>query len=173
MTTITAIEQQILMLRGQKVLLDSTLALLYGVETKVLLQAVKRNIDRFPEDFMFSLTKQEFNHLRSQSVTSSWGGRRTPPYAFTEQGIAMLSSVLRSKQAVQVNIEIMRAFVRLRRVLSENTELADKLNQLEKRYDEQFKIVFDAIRELMKPEASSKRPIGFIWNNEQKEASKK
>ncbi len=102
-------------------------------------------------------------------MTSSWGGRRTPPYAFTEQGVAMLSSVLRSKQAVQVNFEIMRAFVRLRQMLAENSELAAKLDQLEQRYDEQFKVVFEAIRELMKPEESSKRPIGFIWSKKNTE----
>src|SRR5690606_9803179 len=150
MNELSAIESQILLIRGQKILLDSTLAELYGVETKVLLQAVKRNISRFPDDFMFQLTKQEVNHLRSQIVTSSWGGRRTPPYAFTEQGVAMLSSVLRSPQAVQVNIEIMRAFVRLRRMLADNTELTARLTRLEQRYDQQFKVVFDAIRELMK-----------------------
>ena len=164
MKEMATIDQRILIIRGQKVLLDSVLADLYGVETKVLLQAVKRNIDRFPEDFMFTLTKQEFNHLRSQIVTSSRGGRRTPPHAFTEQGVAMLSSVLRSKQAVQVNIEIMRAFVRLRQMLAENSELTARLEQLEQRYDEQFKVVFDAIRELMKPEEPSKRPIGYIWD---------
>lgn len=173
MNELSAIENQILLIRGQKVLLDSTLAELYGVETKVLLQAVKRNISRFPDDFMFQLTKQEFNHLRSQIVTSSWGGRRTPPYAFTEQGVAMLSSVLRSSQAVQVNIEIMRAFVRLRRMLAENAELTAKLNQLEKRYDQQFKVVFDAIRELMKPEKTQTRPVGFIWSDAKTKKSNK
>lgn len=163
MNKLITIEKHILLIRGQKVLLDTALAELYGVETKVLLQAVKRNIDRFPDDFMFQLTKQEFTNLRSQTVTSSWGGRRTAPYAFTEQGVAMLSSVLRSAQAVQVNIEIMRAFVRVRRILSENTELNLRLDALENRYDEQFKAVFDAIRELMKPPEPSKNPIGFIW----------
>ena len=156
------ISQAILLLRGQKVMLDADLAVLYGVETKTLVQAVKRNIERFPEDFMFQLTKQEFDNLRSQSVTSSWGGRRYPPYAFTEQGVAMLSSVLRSERAVQVNIEIMRAFVSLRQMLVTNTALARKLATLEKKYDAQFKVVFDAIRELMKPpEPKKKRPIGF------------
>ncbi|MCP5171371.1 MAG: ORF6N domain-containing protein [Pseudomonadales bacterium] len=172
MNNMIAIEKQILLIRGQKVLLDGALAELYGVETKVLLQAVKRNIDRFPDDFMFHLTKQEFNNLRSQIVTSSWGGRRTPPYAFTEQGVAMLSSVLRSPQAVQVNIEIMRAFVRIRRILSENAELNQRLDALEHRYDEQFKVVFDAIRELMKPPEPKKKPIGFIWNEKNDSGSK-
>ncbi|MEX0964385.1 MAG: ORF6N domain-containing protein [Pseudohongiellaceae bacterium] len=167
MTALMVIQQRILIIRGHKVLLDNTLAELYGVETKVLLQAVKRNIKRFPEDFMISLTNQEFNNLRSQTVTSSWGGRRTPPYAFTEQGVAMLSSVLRSKEAVQVNIEIMRAFVQLRQMLTENSELAARLDQLEQRYDEQFKVIFDAIRQLMiPPEPKQKKQIGFIWDKD-------
>ena len=142
---------KILFIREQKVMLDQDLAELYGVATKVLTQAVKRNADRFPEDFMFQLTKQEFSDLRSQFVTSNWGGRRYPPYAFTEQGVAMLSSVLRSERAIHVNIEIMRAFVRLRQMLASNAELARKLAALEKKYDAQFKVVFDAIRELMTP----------------------
>ncbi len=161
------ITQSILLLRGQKVMLDASLAKLYVVETKVLVQAVKRNIERFPEDFMFQLTKQEFDDLRSQSVTSSWGGRRYPPYAFTEQGVAMLSSVLRGERAVHVNIEIMRAFVRLRQMLSTNAELARKLAALEEKYDAQFKVVFDAIRELMTPpNPKKKHPIGFAsWTD--------
>jgi len=140
---------------------------LYDVETRVLLQAVKRNNERFPKDFMSQLTKTELSDLRSQSVTSSdWGGRRYPPYAFTEQGVAMLSSVLRSERAVQVNIEIMRTFVRLREMLAGHVELAQKLTALERKYDTRFKVVFDAIRELMKPpEPSKKRPIGFAsWD---------
>lgn len=150
-------------MRGYKVLLDVDLASLYEVETKVLIQAVKRNINRFPEDFMFQLTKDEFNILRSQFVTSNkWRGRRYPPYAFTEQGVAILSSVLRSKRAVQVNIEIMRTFVKLREMLSSNKDLANKLKNLEKKYDEQFRIVFDAIRQLVNTdEKNKKRPIGF------------
>ena len=164
MADIATIEQRILLLRGHKVLLDSTLAELYAVETRVLLQAVKRNSNRFPDDFMFQLTKPEFDNLRSQTVTSSWGGRRTPPYVFTEQGVAMLSSVLRSPRAVQVNIEIMRAFVRLRRMLAENTELQSRLDQLEDHYDQQFKVVFDAIRELMIPPEKQQNPIGFVWD---------
>ncbi|MBI5451494.1 MAG: ORF6N domain-containing protein [Gammaproteobacteria bacterium] len=156
------ITQSIMLVRGHKVILDSDLAELYEVEAKVLTQAVKRNIDRFPADFMFQLTNQEFNILRSQFVTSSWGGRRYPPYAFTEQGVAMLSSVLRSPTAIHINIEIMRAFVRLRQLLTTNTELARKLAALERKYDAQFKVVFDAIRELMTPSAPrAKRPIGF------------
>jgi hypothetical protein len=156
------ITQLILPIRQSRVLLDADLAKLYKVETKVLIQAVKRNANRFPEDFMFQLTKQEYAHLRSQTVTSSWGGRRYPPYAFTEQGVAMLSSVLGSSQAVHVNIEIMRAFVRLRRILATNADLARKLAALEQKYDAQFKVVFDAIRELMTPaKPQTKRPIGF------------
>jgi len=136
------------------VVLDADLAELYGVETKALLQTVKRNLDRFPEDFAFQLTNQDLSNLRSQIVTSSWGGRRYLPYAFTEQGVAMLSSVLRSARAVQVNIEIMRTFVRLRQLLTSNVELARKLAALESKYDAQFKMVFDAIRALMKPPES-------------------
>ena len=156
------ISRSILLLRGQKVMLDADLASLYEVETKVLVQAVKRNLVRFPEDFMFQLSKDEFADLRSQSVTSSWGGRRYPPYAFTEQGVAMLSSVLRSERAVRVNIEIMRAFVRLRDMLAENATLARRLEALERNYDAQFKIVFEAIRELMAPAPTEEtRKIGF------------
>jgi hypothetical protein len=157
------IERSILLIRGQKVMLSTDLAELYQVEPRVLVQAVKRNIARFPQDFMFQLTEEEFSNLKSQIVISSWGGlRRARPYAFTEQGVAMLSSVLRSKRAIQVNIEIMRAFVRLRRILASHVDLARKLEALEKKYDAQFKVVFDAIRELMKPPESKKRPIGFL-----------
>lgn len=159
----TDIERSILQLRGHKVMLDEALARLYGVQVKVLNQAVKRNRERFPADFMVRLTAEETGFLRSQSVTSKVGrgGRRTAPYAFTEQGVAMLSSVLRSPRAVQVNIEIMRAFVRLRQILQQNAELARKLNDLEKKYDAQFRVVFDAIRELMAPHSRSRRAIGF------------
>ncbi len=157
------IEQRIHFLRGQKVMLDSALAGLYGVSTKELVQAVKRNPDRFPEDFMFQLEPQEFTLLRSQIVTSNVGrgGRRYAPYAFTEQGVAMLSSVLRSKRAIRVNVEIMRAFVRLRQLLATHTDLARKLEGLEKKYDAQFRVVFDAIRELMRPPVPERREIGF------------
>jgi len=156
------VEQAILLIRGKKVMLDADLAALYGVETRVLTQAVKRNVERFPRDFMFRLTNREFAILKSQSVISSqWGGRRYPPYAFTEQGVAMLSSVLRSKRAVLVNIEIMRAFVRLRRMLESHADLAGKVAALEKKYDEQFKVVFDALRQLMKPPEPKQRRIGF------------
>jgi hypothetical protein len=144
-------------------MLSTDLAELYQVEPRVLVQAVKRNITRFPQDFMFQLTEEEYSNLKSQIVISSWGGlRRAKPYAFTEQGVAMLSSVLRSKRAIQVNIEIMRAFVRLRRMLASHADLARKLDELEKKYDAQFKVVFDAIKELMKPPESKKRPIGFL-----------
>ena len=156
------IERAIFVIRGQKVMLSTELAELYGVEPKVLVQAVKRNIERFPKDFMFQLTNQEFANLKSQFVTSSWGGlRRATPYAFTEQGVAMLSSVLRSKRAVQVNVEIIRAFVRLRKILASHVDLARKLEALEKKYDSQFKVVFDAIRQLMTPPESSRKKIGF------------
>jgi len=155
------IDQSILMIRGHKVILDSILAGLYCVETKVLIQAVKRNKDRFPPDFKFQLSKKEIEILRSQTVTSSWGGRRYPPYAFTEQGVAMLSSVLRSSRAIQVNIEIMRSFVRLRQMLATHRDLARKLDELEQKYDEQFSIVFDAIRQLMTPPTREMKKIGF------------
>ncbi len=161
------IEKQILLIRGEKIMLDFDLAALYEVQTKVLIQAVKRNLDRFPDDFMFQLTKQELINLRSQFVTSSWGGRRYPPYAFTEQGVAMLSSVLRSNRAVQVNIEIMRAFVKLRQMLASHADLAKKFEDLERKYDKQFKVVFEAIRQLMiPPEPRQKSQIGFVWDKE-------
>jgi len=163
---IDRITRAILLIRGQKVMLDEALAALYEVEVKVLNQAVKRNADHFPEDFMFQLTAEETAFLRSQFVTLETGRgrhRKFRPYAFTEQGVAMLSSVLRSKRAVRVNIEIMRAFVRLRQMLSSHADLARKLAALEKKYDAQFKVVFDAIRELMTPPEPPKKPrIGFV-----------
>ena len=151
------------MIRGHKVILDSDLASLYGVTTKALVQAVKRNIDRFPTDSMFQLTPEEFGRLRSQTVTSNAGrgGRRTPPYAFTEQGIAMLSSVLRSPRAIHVNIEIMRTFVKLRAMLASHEDLSRKLAALERKYDEQFRVVFDAIRQIMAPTPKAAKRIGF------------
>lgn len=161
------IERAILLIRGQKVMLDSDLAELYGVETRALIQAVKRNSERFPEDFVFQLTSEEVGILRSQSVMSSMGhgGRRSSPYAFTEQGVAMLSSVLRSRRAIEVNIAIMRAFVRLREILATNKDLAAKLDELERKlgeHDEHFQVVFEAIRQLMAPPPTSKsRRIGF------------
>jgi len=158
------IETAILLIRGQKVMLDHDLADLYGVGTKVLKQAVKRNIDRFPPDFMFVLTREEFSNLRSQIVTSSssqWGGPRYESMVFKEQGVAMLSSVLRSKRAVQVNIEIMRAFVRQRQMLSAHKDLERKLAALERKHDDQFKIVFEAIAELMTPPEKPRKRIDF------------
>jgi hypothetical protein len=156
------IEKCILLLRGQRVILDKDLAALYGVSTKNLNKAVSRNLDRFPDDFMFQLDLQEVANLKFQFGTSSWGGTRKRPRAFTEQGVAMLSSVLNSKRAVQVNIEIMRAFVKLREMLTSHKDLALKLAEMEKKYDSQFKVVFDAIRELMTPiEPPSKPRIGF------------
>ena len=154
--------RSILVIRGEKVILDSDIAALYGVQTRALTQAVKRNLDRFPPDFMFQLSDREFDHLRSQFVTSSSrGGRRYAPYAFTEQGVAMLSSVLKSKPAVQVNIEIMRTFVRLRQVLATHKALARKIEAMEQKYDGQFKVVFEALRALMEPPKRTKKPIGF------------
>jgi hypothetical protein len=185
------VEAKIVFLRGQKVMLGPDLALLYGVAPKVLMQGVKRNAERFPEDFMFQLSEEEIevssrsqfvtlnegegSNLKSQSVTSS-GGRRSrpqtvilkrghnikyPPYAFTEQGVAMLSSVLRSERAIQVNVAVMRAFVKLRRMISSNEVLSRRLDELESKYDQRFKAVFDAIRALMAPPDPPKRPIGF------------
>lgn len=159
---IQPIEERIFVLRGERVMLSLDIAALYGVEPKALVQALKRNIDRFPQDFMFQLSAEEFQNLKSQIVTSSWGGiRRARPYAFTEQGVAMLSSPLHGTRAVQVNIAIMRAFVRLRKMLVGNEELTRKVNELEKKYDAQFKVVFDAIRNLMKPVPIQPKQIGF------------
>jgi hypothetical protein len=160
------LERAILQLRGERVMLDSDLADLYGVETRVLVQAVKRNGDRFPADFAFQLSAQEFTNLKSQSVTSSLsgvghGGRRKRPWVFTEQGVAMLSSVLRSDRAVRVNIEIMRTFVRLRQLLASHTDLAKRLDELERKYDKHFAVVFDAIRQLMTPPAKPQNEIGY------------
>ena len=162
------IERAILIVRGDRVMLDEDLAELYGVTTGNLNKAVRRNLERFPDDFMFQLTREEWGaSLRFHSGTANAsrspgrGGRRSPPYAFTEQGVAMLSSVLRSRRAVQVNIEIMRAFVRLRQMLQVNADLARKLAALEKKYDAQFKVVFDAIRALTAPSVKPTRRIGF------------
>ena len=157
------IEKAIYLIRGEKVMLDRDLADLYGVETKMLNRAVKRNLARFPADFMFQLTNEEATDLRFQIGTSNrgQGGRRYLPYVFTEQGVAMLSSVLHSKRAVQVNIEIMRAFVRLRLMLASNVELSRRLDELESKYDRQFRGVFDAIRQLMTPSPPNRKQIGF------------
>ena len=172
------IGSRILTLREQRVILDADLAELYGVATKVLVQAVKRNLARFPEDFMFQLSAKEFAALRSQTVTSSagHGGRRTAPYAFTEQGVAMLSSVIGSTRAIAVNIEIMRTFVRVRALAANHGELAKRLSELEDKTEalainhdtfsrytrNQLEQVFDALRELMTPPDPPKRPIGFV-----------
>ncbi len=174
---IERIEQRIFLLRGQKVMLSPHLAELYGVAPKVLIQAVKRNAERFPSDFMFQLTSEEVTRSRSQIVTLNDSRSRRLrsqivilkrgqnikhlPYAFTEQGVAMLSSVLRSKRAIQVNVEIMRSFVRLRQLFVSHADLAAKLEELEKKYDAQFKIVFDAIRQLMSEPVRPRREIGF------------
>ncbi len=162
------IEASILLVRGHRVLLDEDLARLYGVEVKALNQAVRRNASRFPDDFLIRLTPEEVGRLRSQAVTLETGRgrhRKYAPWAFTEQGVAMLSSVLRSPRAILVNIEIMRAFVRLRQMLASNAELARKLAELESRYDARFKVVFEAIRSLMSAETKPGRRIGFApWD---------
>ncbi len=157
------IEQTILLIRGHNVMLDSDLSQLYGVTVGRLNEAVKRNGDRFPSDFMFQLTKAELENLKSQIAiaSSKWGGRRHAPYVFTEQGVAMLSSVLRSKRAIEVNIAVMRTFVRLREMISSNKVLARQLAELEKKYDAQFRVVFEAIRELMAEPTPKSRRIGF------------
>ncbi len=178
-----SLEQKIYLIRGKRVMLDRDLAELYGVETKVLNQAVRRNIARFPEDFMFQLNEVEEQSLRSQIVTSNSrhpvdtsnlksqfassssgrGGLRYRTYAFTEQGVAMLSSVLRSKQAIQVNIQIMRTFTKIREMLATNSELRKKIESLESKYDQQFVVVFKAIKQLISPDVeSSKKKIGFV-----------
>jgi hypothetical protein len=158
------IERAILLIRGQKVMLDRDLAALYGVGTGVLNQAVSRNRKRFPDDFMFQLSAEELADWKSQFVISNPSAKmsvRRRPYAFTEQGVAMLSSVLRSDRAVQVNVEIMRTFVRFRELISSHKELARRLDELERKYDDKFRVVFDAIRQLMAPPAGKRRPIGF------------
>lgn len=162
--SIERIEKAIYLIRGEKVMLDRDLAELYQVQTKALNQAVRRNLDRFPADFMFQLSEKEVAELnRSQFVTGSQKHRdpRSRPYAFTEQGVAMLSSVLRSKRAVTVNIEIMRAFVKLRQMLASNAELSRRLDELESKYDKQFRVVFDAIRQLMATPVRNRKEIGF------------
>jgi hypothetical protein len=161
---IERIARAILVFREQKMMLDSDLAALYGVTTGNLNKAVKRNADRFPSDFMFQLKPEELTHLKFQFGISSWGGRRTRPHAFTEQGIAMLSSVLNSERAIKVNIAIMRAFVQLRRALETNRELAQKFSELEKRvgkHDEEISAILEAIRQLMTPSEKPRREIGF------------
>lgn len=159
---IGAVETAIVMMRGDRVILDADLAVLYDVETRSLLQAVKRNSERFPSDFMFELTREEFESLRSQIVISKGrGGRRYLPYAFTEHGAIMAANVLNSKTAVQASVQVVRAFIRLRSMLTSNAELSGKPNELENKYDAQFRVVFDAIRQLMKPPERQRKPIGF------------
>jgi hypothetical protein len=155
------ITQRIYFIRDQKVLLDKDLADLYDVETKQLVQAVKRNRIRFPDDFMFQLSENEFESLRSQIVTSNRGGRRYLPYAFTEQGVAMLSTVLKSDRAIHVNIAIMRTFVQLRKLTFNDAELRNKIESVERKYDKQFRIVFDIIRKLIEPLEKSTGEFGF------------
>ena len=155
------IANKIILIRGKKVMLDRDLAQLYGVTTGNLNKAVDRNLDRFPDDFMLRLTKKEFDSLIFHFGRSSWGGTRKLPRVFTEHGILMLSSILRSKRAAQVNIQIMRTFIKLRELLSSNENLQKKVAQIEKKYDEQFKIVFDIIKQLVKEETKAKKTIGF------------
>jgi hypothetical protein len=160
---------KIYLIRDQKVMLDSDLALLYGVETKVFNQAVKRNIDRFPEDFMFQLTQDEFNHLRSQNVTSSWGGRRYLPQVFTEMGVAMLSSVLNSSTAIKVNIRIMRVYSKLREMVLTHKDILLKLDQMESQTwqnSEDIQMIFSALKQLIDPEHPPRRMIGFNVKDE-------
>ena len=165
------IEQKIYLIRGHKVMLDFDLAELYGVETRALVQAVQRNVTRFPEDFMFQLNKDELENWRSQIVMSKPSakmGLRRQPYAFTEQGVAMLSAVLKSDRAVQVSIAIVRVFVKLRQLLASHADLLRRLDEMEKKYDERFRAVFEAIRELMKPEpVPPGRRIGFRTDDEE------
>ena len=160
------VESKILLLRGKKVMLDRDLAVLYGVETFNLNKAVKRNIDRFPEDFMFQLTSEEFKNLIFQFGISSWGGTRKLPYAFTENGVAMLSSVLNSERAITVNIQIMRTFTKLRELLATHKDLARKIEDMEKKYDHQFRVIFDAIKQLIEPPVTPKRKVGFLREKE-------
>ena len=159
-----SIESKILLVRGRKVIMDRDLAVLYDVPTKALKQSVKRNLERFPLDFMFELSDSEFKNWRSQIVTSNQDkmGLRHKPYAFTEQGVAMLSSVLNSKRAIQVNIQIMRTFIKLKEMIAKHKNLTQKIAQLERKYDHQFKIVFDAIRELITEKEKPKPKIGFL-----------
>jgi phage regulator Rha-like protein len=161
------IENMIYVIRGYKVMLDCDLASLYGVEVKQLKRAVRRNIKRFPDDFMFQLTKEEFTNLRFQFETSRWGGIRYLPFVFTEQGVAMLSSVLNSKRAIQVNIAIMRTFIKLRQMISTHKEMRRKIEEMEAKYDKQFKVVFTALKELLDHPRESAKPkvkIGFHPN---------
>jgi len=164
------IERSILLIRGQKVLIDAELAKLYGTTTKRLNEQVRRNIDRFPEDFMFQMTDDEFIRLKEQSAVDNghegWGGRRYPPYVFTEHGAIMVASLLNTPIAIEVSIFVVRAFIRLREIYESHADLARKLDALEKKYDAQFSAVFDAIRQLMAPPKPKKNQIGFHWEKE-------
>ena len=177
MTTLVPIEliaSKIYLMRSVKVMLDRDLAELYDVETKVLKQAVRRNIDRFPADFMFELTKEENQSLRSQNVTLKRGQHsKYLPFAFTEQGVAMLSSVLKSNRAIQVNIQIMRAFTQLRKMLSTHEDLKRKIESMEKKYDQHFQIIFEAIKQLLKTDEKPKKKIGYTVKEKQKTYGKK
>ncbi len=155
------IQSKILFIRGKKVILDRDLAELYGVETKQLTRQVRRNIGRFPSDFLLYITRSEFENLKRHFGTSSWGGTRKLPYAFTEHGILMLSSVLNSQRAIEVNIQIMRTFTKLRKLMIEHRDLREKIETMEKKYDHQFKVVFDAIKKILSPPEKPKNPIGF------------
>ena len=160
--TIESILPSVFVVRGVKAMLDSDIAVLYGVETRQVNQAVKRNMERFPSDFMFQLSKEEMKILKSQSVTSSWGGRRTAPNAFTEQGIAMLSSVLKSERAIKVNIAIMRSFIKLRKMITEVDDLKLSIDHLRYEYDEKFSIIFETLNKMIEV-YPNKKPIGFVW----------
>ena len=167
-----AIEQKILLIKGKKVMLDRDLALLYEVPTRRLNEQVKRNIKRFPPDFMLQLTKKEFENLKSHFATSSWGGTRKLPMVFTEQGVAMLSTVLNSERAIMVNIQIMRTFTKLREILATHKDLQRKIEDMESKYDKQFKVVFEAIRQLLEPPPAPEKPkgrIGFTGTWEKKQ----
>ena len=176
MTTLVPVESiasKIYLIRDVKVMLDRDLAELYGVETKRLKEQVRRNSERFPEDFMFELTKEELKNLRSQFAISSWGGARYSPMAFSEHGVLMLSSVLRSERAVQVNIQIMRTFTQLRKMLSTHEDLKRKIESMEKKYDQQLQVVFDAIKQLLETEETPKKKIGFTVKEKQKAYGKR
>lgn len=155
------IEQKIFLIRGKKVMLDKDLAELYGVETKTFNRAVKRNKKRFPEDFMFQLANKKYKNLRYHFGTSSWGGRRYLPYAFTEQGVAMLSSVLNSDKAILINIQIIKTFVKMREMVISNKELRQRLEEMERKYDTKFQVVFTALRKILEPKEEPQHQIGF------------
>lgn len=161
LVSLELIQNKIIVLRGERIMLDRDLAELYGVETGQLKRAVRRNRKRFPPDFLFELKKAEFDNLRCHFGISSWGGIRYTPMAFTEQGVAMLSSVLNSKRAIEVNVLIMRAFVRLRQMAASHKDLLQRIEEMEKKYDRQFRVIFEAIKQLMAPPESKKKEIGF------------